>query len=271
MKLLDMQRSFRDWLTAESNEAAARLGSTAAPGLAVHLNTYRSQLLACLGETFGVVRAWLGETAFEAAAATHIDRVPPSSWTLDAYAHDFPDTLNDLYPADPEVGELARLERVLAAIFVVTDCTPVTPGSLDQADWEQIDWDQAIVHLVPGFTLLPVTTNAAAIWSAISNGLPPPPVASLDLPALLAVWRNGFTPTFRTLDPAEAVALEQIAGGITFGSLCALMVERCGAVEGPQLCGAWLGQWLRDGLIARVTDCNRVCDPSHAGAKGAML
>ena len=92
MTLLDVQRSFRHWLTVESDEAATRLGVAAAPGLAVHLNTYRSQLLSCLGETFGAVRAWLGDTAFEAAAAIHVDRVPPSSWTLDAYARDFPET-----------------------------------------------------------------------------------------------------------------------------------------------------------------------------------
>lgn len=253
MKLLDVQRSFREWLTAESDEAAARLGRAAAPGLAVHLNTYRGQLLSCLGETFGVVRAWVGETAFEAAAATHIDRVPPSSWTLDAYARDFPDTLHALYPADPEVDDLARLERALADSFVATDCMPVTPDSVDQGAWQQIDWDRAVLHLVPGFALLPVTTNAAAIWSAISNNLPPPPAASLDTPAQLALWRKGFTPSFRTLDSAEAAALEQVAGGITFGALCALMIERCGAVEGPQRAAGWLGQWLRDGLIARVT------------------
>lgn len=254
MNLLDVQRGFRDWLTTESVEAAARLGSTASAGLAVHLNTYRSQLLSCLAETFSVVRAWLGATAFEAAAATHIDRVPPSSWTLDAYAQDFPATLSELYGTDPEVGELARLECALAELFVAADCIPVMPDTVDAAHWQQLDWDRVVLQLVPGFVLLPVTTNATAIWSAISSSLPPPPVAALDTPAVLALWRNGFTPSFRTLDPAEAAALEAVAAGTTFGALCTLMTERCGAIEGPQRAGAWLGQWLRDGCIARVTE-----------------
>jgi hypothetical protein len=160
--------------------------------------------------------------------------------------------LSELYPADAEVGELARLEWGLAEIFVVADCKPVTPGAVDQSDWQQIDWDRAVLHLVPSFTLLPVTTNAAAIWTAISNRLPPPPAALLDTRVQLALWRNGFTPSFRTLDPTEAAALERVAGGITFGALCALLIERCGAEEGPQRAGTWLGQWLRDGLIASV-------------------
>jgi hypothetical protein len=252
MTLLDVQRSFRDWLTRESEEAAGRFGTAAAPGLAVHLNTYRSQLLVCLGETYGAVRAWLGDAAFEAAAAIHIERVPPGSWTLDAYPRDFPRTLSGLYPADPEVGDLARLEWALAELFTAADCDPLAPDTLDQAAWARIDWERAVLQLVPTFTRLPVSTNAAAIWSALSAGETPPPAAALAAPAQLALWRNGFTPHFRTLDPAEAAALDQVAQGRSFGALCASLVERCGAADGPRLAGAWLGQWLRDGLIAAV-------------------
>jgi hypothetical protein len=56
----------------------------------VHQNNYRLQLIACLTESFTYTRGWIGGEAFEAAAAAHIDRVPPSSWTLDAYPRDFP-------------------------------------------------------------------------------------------------------------------------------------------------------------------------------------
>jgi hypothetical protein len=160
--------------------------------------------------------------------------------------------LDDLYPADLEVGELARLQRVLAEIFTAADCSPVAPGTFNQADWAQVDWDRAVLQLVPTFAQLPLTTNAAAIWSANRDGAPPPPAASLDVPTQLVLWRNGFTPNFRSLDPAEAAALKQVSGGMTFGALCALLVERYGAADGPRLAGAWLGQWLCDGLMARV-------------------
>jgi Putative DNA-binding domain len=253
MNLLDMQRTLREWLTAESEAAAAHLGEAAAPGLAVHLNTYRGQLLSCLSETFGTVRAWLGDTAFEAAAATHIDRIPPSSWTLDDYARDFPQTLANLYPQDPEVVELASLERTLAEVFTAQDCTPVTPETVDQDEWGKIDWERATLRLVPTLIQLPLTTNAAAIWSAIQADKKPPAAALLDAPTRLALWRRGFTPTFRTLDANEALALHQVSAGTSFGELCALQVERWGEAQGPQMAAAWLGQWLRDGLIVEIT------------------
>jgi hypothetical protein len=107
MNLAALQRDMRSWLTVEARDAAARFGERAEPGLAVYLNNYRGQLMTCLSESFATVRAWLGEAAFDAAAAMHIDRLPPHNWTLDAYSLEFPDTIDALYPEDPEVGELA--------------------------------------------------------------------------------------------------------------------------------------------------------------------
>ena len=58
----------------------------------------------------------------------HVARVPPSSWTLDAYPRDFPATLAPLYPDDPEVAELAVLELALAEAFVGADAAgPIAP------------------------------------------------------------------------------------------------------------------------------------------------
>ena len=248
MTLRAIQDDFRLWLVQESAAAATRLGGTkAAPGLAVYLNTYRGQLMTALADTFAMLRAWLGAAAFDAAAAQHIERVPPGSWTLDAYGRDFPDTLRLLHPHDPEVVELACLERTLSDAFVGPDCAPMALEALSDTDWEQ-----AVLHLMPTFMLLPVTTNAAAIWSALTEGSPPPQAALLETPTQLAVWRGGFTPRFRTLDPAEAGALAGIAGGMSFGELCARLVEQHGAADGAALAGTWLGQWLRDGCIAAV-------------------
>ena len=248
MTLRAIQHDFRLWLTQESAAAATRLGGVKAePGLAVYLNTYRGQLMTALAETFPMVRAWLGAAAFDAAAARHIERVPPDSWTLDAYGRDFPDTLRLLYPQDPEVVELACLERALSAAFIGPDCAPMALEALGGTDWEQ-----AVLRLMPSFTLLPAATNAAAIWSALTEGSPPPEAALLETPTQLAVWRVGFTPRFRSLEPAEAHALAGIAGGRSFGELCALLVEQHGAADGPAVAGAWLGQWLREGLVSAV-------------------
>lgn len=248
MSLLALQRDFRRWLTEESSAAALELGGEpAAAGLAVYLNNYRSQLMSSLAETFERTRAWMGETAFDGAAATHIDRRPPSSWTLDAYGAGFLDTLASLYPDKPEVGELAALEHGLAQCYAGPDCPPLAASALGE-----IDWDRAVLTVVPTLRLLPERTNAAVLWRALNAGTAPPAAALLDPPGRLTLWRQDFTPSFRSLEGAEGEALERIASGLSFGELCAWVIERHGEADGTAMAGAWLGQWLRDGLIAAI-------------------
>ena len=72
MNLAVLQRQFREWLTGEDAEAAACFGDAAAPGLSVYLSNYRSQLMATLADSYPVVRAWLGDSAFLGAAAPEV-------------------------------------------------------------------------------------------------------------------------------------------------------------------------------------------------------
>ncbi len=254
MSLLALQRDFRTWLTTQSPEAASRLGRGAAPGLSIYLNNYRSSLMACLGESFAATHAWLGDEAFTAAAANHIDRLPPHGWTLDAYALDFPATLADRYPNDPEVADLARIELALGLAFVGPDADPIDRASLADADW-----DTATLCFIPTLGVLGVSSNAAAIWSAITAGQPPPPAEILPDTATVIVWRSGFMPCFRTLAPDEHDALSQMIGGVGFGAVCARLVDQFGEATGPQMAGVFLGQWLHDGIVSSVQ--SRLCAP----------
>jgi hypothetical protein len=247
MSLLALQRDFRGWLDAEAADAAARIGVAAAPGLSVYLNNYRGQLMDCLRESFGTVRAWIGDAAFDSAAATHIERQAPYSWTLDAYALDFPRTLDLVYPDDPEVGELACLERELGLAFVGLDAVP-----LDRSTLADVDWEVARLELVPTLRIVIATTNAAAIWSSLMAGEQPPAAALLSEPTPIAVWRDGFAPTFRTLDNVEGDALVKVRDGATFGALCADLVAAAGEEEGAALAGGLLARWLGDGVVVRV-------------------
>ena len=250
MTLLALQQDFRTWLTTEPSELPSQFDEQVRPGLSVYLNNYRSQLLSCLTASFPVVRAWIGDARFDGAAAHHIERVPPHDWTLDAYGLDFPETLEQFYPDEPEVAELARLECELAKAFVRADAQPVDPATLTDVDWES-----AVIRLAPSFTTLRVATNAAAIWSAISGGETPPSATCLAEPAVLAVWRHNYAPGFRTLGAEEAQVLAQVQEGETFGGICAGLVAQQGEEQGAAMAGSCLSRWLSDGLVVGIT-CN---------------
>jgi hypothetical protein len=243
-----LQREFQDWLTNERVEVGARLGDGTRAGLAIYLNNYRAQLLACLAVSFPSVRTLMGAGAFEVAAATHIDAVPPHAWTLDDYPAKFPATLERLHAADPQVAELAWLELRLASAFVGADVAPLDPAAL-----VDVDWDAARIELVPTFSLLPVTTNAGEIWSAINAYQAAlPAVTRLREPQWLLIWRKHFTPQFRAIMNVETEVLAQVRDGVRFGAICASLVARLGDQAGTAAAGEMLGKWLADGLIAAI-------------------
>ncbi len=72
-------------------------------------------------------------------------------------------------------------------------------------------------------------------------------------PGTMLVWRQDFTPCFRTVEAIEAFALTQIIAGATFGAFCLALIERCGEQVGVGEAGALLGQWIRDGLITSIS------------------
>lgn len=247
MTLLALQRDVRNWLTTGAESVADRFGPGSRAGLGVYQNNYRAQLVACLAETFARVQAWLGDEAFLAAAAEHIDASPPNDWTLDRYGREFAHTLRVRYPQDPEVAELAWLDRALADAFVGQDAEAVSAHSL-----AAIDWDRAVLRFTPTLQLGQVITNSTAIWSALSAGDIPPTLEPLPQPAAVLVWRKGFTSCFRTLDAVEERAIAHTQSGGTFGALCALLVATAGESAGVKMAGEFLAQWLRDELIVGV-------------------
>jgi hypothetical protein len=248
MSLLALQRDFRGWLCGEQDAVAAHIGPNAQEGLHVYQNNYRAQLVACLEESFAQTRAWIGEGPFQAAVVTYIDTNPPSSWTLDAYGRDFPAMLAAQYPNDPEIGELAWLENVLGEAFVGPDAPTMTV-----ADAAKVDWDRAVLHFSPTLDHHPAATNAAAIWSALSQDWMPPATELLPEPGAMLVWRDGQVSRFRTIDQRELHALLLARGGMAFPTLCATLADVYGEHDGIALAGAFLGRWIGDGLIRTVT------------------
>jgi hypothetical protein len=247
MSLIELQRDMRAWLVREDANASRRFGNAAAPGLRVYQNNYRSQLAACLEDSFERTRDWIGGEAFHQAVVAHVDRVPSSSWTLDAYARDFPATLAVLYPGDPEVIELAWLDLALGEAFVAPDAVALTVDNL-----AGVDWDRAVLRITPSFDLGDLTANATAIWSALAAGEVPPAVELLPEQGAILVWRQGTTTQFRAIDQYERQALLSARAGLPFADLCGAMVGTFGEEAGVARAGGMLGQWLADGLIIGI-------------------
>ena len=249
MNLHAMQRDFRRWLTTADAPAAHRLAGADRGGLDVYQNNYRTQLVGCLETTYPHLRTFIGDAAFRHAAVHHVTRRPPHAWTLDAYGAGFERTLRAIWPDHPDLHELAWLEWALATAFVARDTVPLDPVRL-----AAVDWDRARLDFATSLQQARLTTNAAAIWSALQAGEPVPDAALLPAPAGVAVWRRGFVARLRVLDPQAYDALVLARAQRSLAAPCAMLVERLGAEEGVAQAGAQLADWIGSELLTRVSD-----------------
>lgn len=243
MNLVDLQGDFQAMLAASQPV----VGVPAGPGRAVYQNNYRAQLVGCLDESYPQLRAFIGEEAFRHAASAHIKRRPPHAWTLDAYADDFCDTLQALFPDNPDLHELAWIEHALGQSFIGPDTAPVEAEAL-----AEVDWDRARLTLSPTLHLRTATTNAADLWFALRDGSSSAEGEMLAAPGGLLVWRRGFVSCLRALDAIEFAALTQLQREGSFVGLCAFLVERIGEEQGIASAGAMLADWLGSELITGV-------------------
>jgi len=243
--LAQLQTRFCTWLREGDEDVAAQLAPAlgVGPGLTVYQNNYRVALIDALRETHARALLWLGDGAFEALAAHYIDARPPSDWTIDRYGEGFPDLLRER--ADAIAGDLAAIDRAVGDVFVGPDAAPARADAL-----AQIDWDLAVIRLVPSLVLLTIATNADALWLALANEdvLPDPVYAAP--PATLMLWRQGFEPVMRRVDPAETVMLHRSIAGASFAAICEELAQTDDAAQAVTAAGTVLGRWLGESLIA---------------------
>ena len=252
MTLLATQRAFQAQVLAEDVPMPSGWDSRMEAGLAIYRNAYRGRLVDALRETYPRTAQWVGEDAFRQAAAHHLITQPPGDWTLDLAGHGFPETLAELFAGDPEVAELARLEWRMHCAYVGPDATALdnTGFAIATAAFAEEHWEAMVLKLVPTLTLDPISSPVAAIWQALTQGTPPPDDLALPEPAMLAVWREGLSPVFRTLDPLEGAALVRIRDRESFGTLCLRLQDA--APDGIARAGAMLARWVNDGMVAEL-------------------
>jgi hypothetical protein len=244
MSLAETQTAFAAFL--RSGEEADAPPFAKAAGLHIYLNNYRSQLIACLEASYPRTRQWIGDDAFLHAAVNHVDRVHPRSWTLDAYGQDFPDTLDALFPDDPEVRDLAMLELALEQAFVAADGASMTIDAV-----ASVDWDIRPLAFIPSTRLLPIATNAADLWFWLGEGDGSQPVVrALAAETCLLIWRRDGASRFRVLEADEQKALTCVLGTRSFGALCEMLVAEQGFETGVRGAGLLLRQWISDGIVA---------------------
>lgn len=236
MKLLALQQTFMAEISGDDDLPCS------SPGMAIYRNAYRGRLIAALESGYERTRRWVGEAAFERAAAHYVLTHPPHGWTLDLFGAEFSETLAELFAGDPEVAELAWLEWHLQQAFAAPDRPELGASDLANAGLEAEDWDRLILFMAAGFADRAVAHNLAALWPALQSGSEQNPTLDRLNGHRLIVWRQALQSRYRLVPDAEFAVLARLAKGLPLGQAAV----DCDAAQ----LGGWLTGWLSEGLFS---------------------
>lgn len=214
----------------------------------IYANAYQSRLLECLQEDFEQTWAYVGDELFAQCCLGYLAQHPPHGWTLRTLGAGFPHYLEQALAAHPQVAELADFEWRLRAAFDAADATPLTLSEIQRQPAES--WPGMRFLPVPSADLHPQHFNTLAVWKALKAEQAPPAPQYQEQPNLCLIWRDGERLSrYRSLEPDEATAVQDLFRKTTFAELCLHLGERLGEEVAAFRAGCFLQLWLAEGLI----------------------
>lgn len=222
----------------------------AAPVLfGIYRHAYSARLVEVLQGNFDKTWSLLGDEGFAAAARAYIAATPSQVRNARWYGSGFADFLARRYRKMPAVGDVAALDWAIAAAFDAPDAASCEAAAM--AAFHPQQWPDLCFMLHPAVRRVAVATPAAAIYEALSAGEAP---GALDPVAdhTILVWREGYTVRYRALAAGEAAALDRLAAGDTFGTICEALCGFVGAETAGAEAAGLLRLWLDSEMIASI-------------------
>lgn len=220
--------------------------------LGIYGDGYLSRLVEALEANFPILSKLLGEEDFGALGAAYVRSHDSPFFSIRYYG----DGLAGFLATDPAysgaavLADLARWEWAMTEVFDAADADPIATEALARVAPES--WAGLRFDWHPSVRRLALEWNAPQIWKALSDDGEPPEVAFSAEPVQWLLWRQDLRTYFRSLQTAEAAALDAAREGQSFGELCALLSETLGEAEAPAKAAGFLRDWIESGLIVAV-------------------
>lgn len=211
--------------------------ASAAIRLAIYANAYVSRLTEALAHNFPALAKLLGPQDFATLARDYIATHDSRDFSIRWYGRSLADFLaaDARYADAPLLAELARWEWAIAAAFDAADALPIDARVLVTVPPDR--WARLRFTWHPSVQLLEHTWNAPQIWKALTQDAERPAAEMGHEPRPWLIWRHELDVRFRSLDHAEAAAIEMSRAGGTFGVICE-------HAETAACAAAWLRDWV---------------------------
>lgn len=254
MDLAQLQRAFqRHVLGADPTVAAAIASSERVPAgtrLGIYADAYRLRLIDALAANYPRLQQLVGAEPFGNLAQRYLHEHPSTNTSVRWFGDQFARFLADHFDDQPALAELAEWEWAIANAFDAADTPPLAEDDLARIEPDQ--WPTLEFQLHSSARLLSLSTNAPALFKALSTDQSPPAPQSAGRPQSWLIWRQELAPHYRPVADEEAALLQRLLAGATFEQLCELLCEWHEAEDVPARAALSLKTWIREQLLIRA-------------------
>jgi uncharacterized protein (UPF0276 family) len=213
--------------------------------LQIYHHAYRARLLEVLMDTFEKTLRYMGTDLFEACALDYLQHNPPQDHKLSLLGQRWPGYLQERYPDNPELFEMARLDGDMRNRFDMADAPALTAAQV-QSDTAQ-HWLTQTPSLHPSVIVRPIQSNVAQLWRAIHDDEEVPPAQALPQAQALIVWRKALQPHFLSVKGAEMAFWQHLQTGSSVAD--ALETISSTATVDPIEASTWMQRAWHEGLL----------------------
>lgn len=238
----------RDLRDSPELVAADRIAESK-PRLVTYIDAYRLRLLEVLGNDYPVLKAAIGDDAFEKMGHGYIDAWPSTTPSVRWFGRHLSQHLRA--SGQPLVRvELAAFEWAQGEVFDAADADTAMLEELAVLPGEA--WPGLRLQLHPSVRRLRLETDAPVLLRAHADG------SSLSIddvvhqPANWLLWRRGFDIHWRAVDVDEAAALDALAAGATFAGICETLLDWTAPQTVAMRAASLLKSWISEELIAGI-------------------
>jgi hypothetical protein len=220
--------------------------------ITVYSDAYFLRLAEALQSNYPALFQILGDDDFYSLARGYIPSYPSTHPSIRWFGDQLTAFLaqEPPYASVPILAELAAFEWALRHSIDAADAPLLTTDNLQAIPAQ--DWGMLCFKLHPSLSILSLQWNAPKVWQALMADSPPP--EPQHYPQHYLVWRKpDLTVNWRSANPAEIHALNVVASGANFSSICEALLSN-NLDDVPLRAAGFLHIWIEQGLISNATN-----------------
>ena len=217
----------------------------------VYRHAYTQRLVEFVENDHELLHKYLGDETFRKMAQAYAAAHPSQDRNARYFCVLLPLFLQtaEPYKSQPQLSELAALEKALNDAFDAADAPVLTVADLGRFPPE--DWSRLTFKQHSSALRIDCHTNAPDIWLSLTEERKPPKPQNLAESSHILVWRQDI-PKFRVLGTEEAMMWDEAARRTNFSTLCGLVETFGGLKRAETRAASYLQGWINSGLLSEA-------------------